>query len=94
MLSDRLTEAMLGLSQVPTRPIHGAFRLSQLLVSANGMGLIDFDSCARGSPAFDAGSFVAYLVYLRHKRKLAPERSLACIRSFYRAYAESAPWGA
>jgi hypothetical protein len=57
------------------------------------LGLVDFDSCARGNPVYDAGSFVAYLVYLGHKGKLAPERGAACIRSFCLAYTGKAPWG-
>jgi aminoglycoside phosphotransferase (APT) family kinase protein len=60
---------------------------------ADGLALVDFDSCVRGDPIFDVGSFVAYLVYLGHKGKLAEERSALCIRSFCRAYAERAPWG-
>jgi hypothetical protein len=84
-LSARLAAIQPGLPRVPARPVHGAFRLSQLLATADGFGLVDFDSCARGNPIFDLGSFVAYLIYLGHKDKLASERADACIGAFCRA---------
>jgi len=92
-LSARLEAAQPRLTRISGRPVHGAFRLSQLLVTTDGFGLLDFDSCARANPIFDLGSFVAYLVYLGLKGKLEPERADACIRSFCLAYEQSAPWG-
>ena len=75
------------------RPIHGAFRLSQLLVTADGFALVDFDRCVRANPILDVGSFVAHLLRLGHKGKLSTGRAAGSIRSFCRAYDRNAPWG-
>lgn len=40
---------------------HGDYKADHLLVSGDGMTLIDFDSCARAEPAHDLGKFLADL---------------------------------
>jgi aminoglycoside phosphotransferase (APT) family kinase protein len=55
------------------RPIHGDFHPGQVLVTGNGVALLDFDTAARGDPALDLGTFFAYLEHkaLRGKISLA-----------------------
>jgi len=78
---------------VTPTPIHGAFRLSQLLVVNGKLALVDFDDFSLGNPISDVASFVAHLLYLTLNDKLTPEQSRSAVRHFCRAYAERAPWG-
>jgi hypothetical protein len=75
-------------------PVHGAFRLSQMLVADGRLYLLDFDGLLQGNPLSDAGSLAAHLLYLAVKRKLGLADSRSAVASFRRAYAEAAPWGA
>jgi aminoglycoside phosphotransferase (APT) family kinase protein len=92
-IADALWEKYPGLTQVAPTPIHSAFRLSQWLLVNGKLALIDFDTFLLGNPISDVASFVAHLMYLQLKGKLAPEQSRSAIRRFCRAYAERAPWG-
>ena len=82
-----------GLTPIPPAPMHGAFRLSQMLLVGDKLALIDFDDFWLGNPISDVASFVAHLLYLPLKDKLTPERSRSAIRHFCRAYAGRASWG-
>ncbi|WNZ25851.1 aminoglycoside phosphotransferase family protein [Leptolyngbya sp. NK1-12] len=42
-------------------PIHGDFNAEQVLLSSEGISVIDFDRAGRGDPATDLGSFIAKL---------------------------------
>jgi hypothetical protein len=43
------------------RPIHGDFNATQILLTGDAVAVLDFDAAARGDPALDLGTFVAYL---------------------------------
>ena len=88
-----LREKYSTLTPITPAPIHGAFRLSQLLLVNGKLALIDFDDFRCGNPLVDVGSFVAHLLYLPLREKLTMEQSRTAIRHFCRAYAEAAPWG-
>lgn len=42
-------------------PLHGDFHAGQILVSGEGLGLVDFDRTVRGDPLRDLATFVAHL---------------------------------
>jgi hypothetical protein len=81
------------LTAVGQTPIHGAFRLTQLLLAEGKMAFIDFDDFSLGNPISDVGSFVAHLLYLPMKGVLSEAQSRAALRQFCHAYREQAPWG-
>jgi hypothetical protein len=93
VIAGTLRKKYSALTPVTPAPIHGAFRLSQLLLANGKIALIDFDDFKLGNPIADVGSFVAHLLYLPLREKLTMEQSRAAIRHFCRAYAETAPWG-
>jgi len=80
------------LTAVGQTPIHGAFRLTQLLLAEGKIAFIDFDDFSLGNPISDVGSFVAHLLYLPMKGVLSEAQSLAALRQFCHAYREHAPW--
>jgi hypothetical protein len=92
-INDELWQRLPALTSLDPVPIHGAFRLSQLLIAGDKIGLVDFDGFLQGDPIVDVGSFVAHLLYLVVKGDLTEEQSRAAIRRFCRAYAGAAPWG-
>ena len=52
-----------GLREVPyaARPIHGDFAADQVLLTGDGVAILDLDAAAQGDPARDLGSFAARL---------------------------------
>lgn len=56
-LATRLRAQLAGLEPARSRNVHGAFRLRQLLVADQGVGIIDFDSLAYGDPWEDVVDF-------------------------------------
>jgi hypothetical protein len=81
------------LTPLPLAPLHGAFRLTQLLLVEDRLALIDFDDLVQGNPVSEAGGFLAYLLYLPLKGLCTEAQSRDAIRSFCRAYRDHAPWG-
>ena len=74
------------LTPVENVPIHGGFRISQLLLVDGDFALIDFDDFLMGNPLTDIASFAAHLLYLPLKNHLAMDESYEAIRHFSRAY--------
>ncbi len=81
------------LTPLAPTPIHGAFRLTQLLLVEGRLALIDFDDLMQGNPVSDIGGFLAYLLYLPLKGLITEEQSRAAIRGFCAAYRARSPWG-
>lgn len=81
------------LPDMPTTPVHGAFRINQIKLVDKRATLFDFDGVYLGNPMSDVGSFVAHLHYLTLKRDLSASACQEAIQHFCRAYADSAPWG-
>jgi len=92
-LAKTLKETSSGLTPVAPTPIHGAFRLSQLVLVHERFALIDFDGFSMGNPISDVASFVSHLLYLQVKGVLTREDSLVGVRQFCRTYKKTAPWG-
>ncbi|MDZ7291885.1 MAG: aminoglycoside phosphotransferase family protein [candidate division KSB1 bacterium] len=82
-----------ALTPLAPTPIHGAFRLTQVLLVGEKIALVDFDGFLLGNPISDVGSFVAYLLYLPYKGLISAAQSRSAIHAFCHAYAEKAPWG-
>lgn len=95
-LEEMYAELQARLPELPplaTVPVHGAFRLPQLLLTENKIALLDFDGFLSGDPMVDTSSFLAHLFYLVVKGELTREQYRAAAMHFTRAYAEAAPWG-
>ncbi|MFQ5528990.1 MAG: phosphotransferase family protein, partial [Gemmatimonadota bacterium] len=60
VLAGRLGRSLGGLEPVMS-PIHGDFYAKQVLLRADGVGVLDFDESALGDPASDLGNFIAHL---------------------------------
>lgn len=66
--TDRFTEAfclvrddLQRLPKVPSVPCHRDFHEGQILIDANSVGLLDFDTLRLGDPALDVGNLIAHL---------------------------------
>lgn len=89
----KLREKYSSLTPIAPTPIHGGFRLSQLLRVDGKFAVIDFDDFKQGNPILDVANFVAHLFYLPLREKLTQEQSRSAIHHFCQAYADAAPWG-
>ncbi len=78
---------------LPTTPLHGAFRLSQVLISDNRLVLLDFDGLRTGNPVSDVGSLCAHLLYQSVKGALTLPQARDGIAAFCAAYRAVTPWG-
>lgn len=92
-LAGKLSEKYSGLTHVSATPIHGAFRLSQLLLVGDRFALVDFDGFEFGNPISDVASFVVHLLYLSLKKDITTDQSLAAISRFCKSYEKNTPWG-
>ncbi|MDZ7622275.1 MAG: aminoglycoside phosphotransferase family protein [Candidatus Competibacteraceae bacterium] len=61
-LATRIAAELLA-EPVEQCPIHGDFSADQVLVAAQGIGIIDYDQTRVGDPAADFGTFIARLEY-------------------------------
>lgn len=77
---------------LPQAPIHGAFRLEQMLARGEEFALVDFDALARGDPLFDAAEFVASLQFLELSCGLPRPRLQQAAEGFMENYAALVPW--
>jgi thiamine kinase-like enzyme len=71
-----------GLAQRPSTPMHGTFRIEELLLCEGRLGICDFDNCCLGDPLQDIASFLADL----HFSGLTPVLQDQLAVAFYRAY--------
>jgi aminoglycoside phosphotransferase (APT) family kinase protein len=92
MIIHALEERSATHSAIAVTPIHGAFRLSQVLLTNGRCAIIDFDDVKRGNPLIDVASFVAHLLYVQVKGQLSQAQSQVAIQHFCRAYAAHVPW--
>lgn len=76
----------------PTVPIHGAFRIEQIIVRENELALIDFDALSRGDPLFDVAEFVASLQFLALSQGLVPRDLTDAARLFCKTYSDLVFW--
>ncbi|MEK7728145.1 MAG: aminoglycoside phosphotransferase family protein [candidate division KSB1 bacterium] len=92
-MCEALWERLPDLPPLETVPVHGAFRLPQLLLVENKIALLDFDGFLAGDPMLDVSSFIAHLFYLVVKGEVTRAQYHSAAAHFTRAYAEAAPWG-
>ncbi|MGH7494287.1 MAG: aminoglycoside phosphotransferase family protein [bacterium] len=78
--------------EIPQVPIHGAWRLEQMLVRDHELALVDFDAVSIGDPLYDLAEFVASLQFLELSRGWPRERLAAAAETLCRSYAEQVPW--
>jgi aminoglycoside phosphotransferase (APT) family kinase protein len=83
-----LCDALAALPSDTLRPGHGSYKLSQLLVRAGEVFLVDFDQFCLADPALDVGYFLAYLRpaglwYRRNGRRAWFEAAADAFRSAY-----------
>jgi hypothetical protein len=76
---------------VPAVPIHGAFRLEQMLVRDAELALVDFDAVSNGDPYYDIAEFLASLQYLEITRGFARQQLLRAAELFLRSYCDLTP---
>jgi streptomycin 6-kinase len=73
------------------RPLHGDFYPDQVILTEDGIALIDLDAAVRGDPATDLGNFIARLEYGVLRGDLAPNRVREVRKALLEGYvAESA----
>lgn len=95
---ERLELTILASQRQTAVPIHGAFRMSQLLYRpqddlANGrLAMIDLDAIALGDPHYDVAEFMASTVYQYFHRDLHLEDLMAIAIRFSKLYAAQVPW--
>lgn len=76
----------------PVTPIHGAFKLGQVLGNPTQLAFVDFDDVAVGDPLYDVAEFVASLLILHLKEALPLSTVQRYARTFLEAYSASVPW--
>lgn len=77
---------------IPTVPVHGAFRLSQLLSRDDRLALIDFDTAALGDPLYDVAELMTSLLFQYFRRRLRFGTLRQKADQFSTLYAEQVPW--
>lgn len=66
--------------------VHADYSPKNLLVSSDGLLMVDFETGHYGDPAFDLGFFLAHLVLKTWRIAAAPEPMLDIIRRFWEGY--------
>ena len=87
-LGNELTATLASLPADTSRPAHGSYKPSQLLVRDGAVFLVDFDQFCAADPALDVGYFLAYLRpaglwYHRNGRRAWFEAAAEAFRSTY-----------
>lgn len=77
-----------SLDSVPPTPIHGSFRIKEIIAQDGRLGLFDFDNCTFGDPIRDVGVFIADL----HRRRVEASLITALTTGFLHAYREHVKW--
>lgn len=76
------------LTGLPRTPIHGSFRIKEMIVQDGQLGLFDFDNCTLGDPICDVGTFLADL----HRRASESSFYSRLGKGFLSAYREHVDW--
>jgi aminoglycoside phosphotransferase (APT) family kinase protein len=90
---ERLRAAAPDPRTLPSRTLHGTFKLAQIVCRRDELALVDFDSVARGDPLYDLAEFTASLVQLRLAEGLSEEIAADAVERLRAGYAACAPWG-
>lgn len=81
-----------GKEPPPIVPLHGAFRLSQLLCKGDRIAMVDFDGVACGDPHSDVAEFMASLLYRHFTDDLPLSELQRCGNRFRERYSGMVPW--
>jgi hypothetical protein len=73
-------------------PLHGTFKLAQILCRDDCVAVVDFDSVAVGDPLLDVGEFAASLVHLETRDGVEGGLVDAAVARLLAAYAAAVPW--
>ncbi|MCI0694732.1 aminoglycoside phosphotransferase family protein [candidate division KSB1 bacterium] len=92
-IDGELRKRFSSLATLSPAPIHGAFRLTQLLLVEGKLALVDLDGFVMGNPISDVGSFLAHLLYLPLKGLITQAQARSAVRRFCQAYREKAYQG-
>ena len=76
----------------PAVPIHGAFRMSQLLGRDDLLGMTDFDATALGDPHYDVAEFMSSLLYQSFRRGLERSDLFTMCEDFRTEYERGVSW--
>jgi len=76
----------------PRVPIHGAFRLEQIIARGQQIALTDFDALACGDPMFDVAEFVVSLQFLALTRGIPLRKLTDAARLFCKIYSDLVAW--
>jgi aminoglycoside phosphotransferase (APT) family kinase protein len=87
----RLERSIPVAERFPSVPIHGAFRMSQLLRQGERIALVDFDGVALGDPHYDVAELQASLVYQVFRGHLDPSAAARRGEVFRDAYEAQGP---
>jgi hypothetical protein len=93
-LGDRIAEAFTLLPPLtaPLVPLHGTFRLSQLLSNGRALAVTDLDAIGLGDPHYDVAEFMATVRYQRFRRQRPAHELIAQAAAFQRHYQQQVPW--
>jgi aminoglycoside phosphotransferase (APT) family kinase protein len=91
---ERLNSMVDGLakSATPAVPIHGTFKIAQLLIGNGQIAVVDFDSVAIGDPLYDVAEFLASVLALKERHALPASRVIEGVRLFLTEYSKSVAW--
>ena len=73
-------------------PLHGTYRISQLMANGSRLALTDLDSMGLGDPHYDVAEFMATTLYQHVRRKLPLERLTTQAQHFQTLYQDAVPW--
>ena len=86
-LAPALEALMIGTSGVPLPTfVHADFSPKNILVYANGLTLVDFETAHFGDPAFDLGFFLSHLLLKAVRARPRDRPYLGLIDAFWAAY--------
>ncbi len=77
------------LSFIYNLPIHGNLFGDQILYSANGIGIVDWDALSLGDPLYDLGRLIAHLIYLGGVEGIAATQVNVCAEALIQSYEKS-----
>jgi aminoglycoside phosphotransferase (APT) family kinase protein len=89
-LGEHLLALGASFPELPAVTLHGSFRLSHVMDTADGVAFIDLDGANAGDPGVDLGRFLAHLRRLEAQGSIAPAVADAIAREFCRGYQAAA----
>ena len=76
----------------PYTLLHGTFKIAQVLVRGDRLGVVDWDGVAWGDPLLDVGEFAASHLYLSVSHGIPLPLVMRAFERFLDAYEDAVPW--